>query len=84
MCARFLNCPRGESMANRKDRNIMRGARHGRSTEAEARIILDGTVQTPERVKIGSEIHRIAREIGGMDDLEISRERTEIRGADLA
>jgi antitoxin FitA len=60
-----------------------RAARHGRSTEAEIRFILEETVRPPKRVKIGSEIHRIAREIGGMDDLEISRRRTAIRGADF-
>jgi len=61
-----------------------RAARHGRSTEAEVRIILEETVRPPKRLKIGSEIHRIAREIGGMDDLAIPRRRSRIRGADLA
>jgi antitoxin FitA len=61
----------------------MRAAQHGRSTEAEVRVILDETVRPPERLKIGSEIHRIAHEVGGMDELEISRQRSEIRGADL-
>jgi plasmid stability protein len=62
----------------------MRAARHGRSTEAEIRIILEETVRPPKRLKIGSEINRIAREIGGMDDLKISRRRSEIQGADFA
>jgi plasmid stability protein len=61
----------------------VRAARHGRSTEAEVRIILEETVRPPKRLKIGSEIHRIAREIGGMDDVEIPRRRSEIKGADL-
>jgi plasmid stability protein len=61
----------------------VRAARHGRSTEAEIRIILEETVLPQERLKIGSEIHRIAREIEGMDELEISRQRSEIRGADF-
>ena len=61
----------------------VRAARHGRSTEAEVRVILEEAVLPLERLKIGSEIRRIANEIGGMDQLEISRERTEIRGADL-
>ena len=60
-----------------------RAARHGRSTEAEVRIILEETVRPPERLKIGSEIHRIARKVGGMDDLEISRRRSAFRGADF-
>jgi antitoxin FitA len=62
----------------------MRAARHGRSTEAEVRVILEETVRPAGRLKIGSEIHRIAREIGGMDELEVTRRRSEIRGADLA
>ena len=62
----------------------VRAARHGRSTEAEVRVILEEAVLPKERLKIGSEIHRIAQEIGGMDELEVSRERNEIRGADLA
>lgn len=61
----------------------MRAARHGRSTEAEIRIILEETVRPPKRLKIGSEIHRIAREAGGMDDLKILRRRSAIRGADF-
>ena len=61
----------------------VRAARHGRSTEAEVRVILEQTVRPVERLKIGSEIHRIAGEIGYMDDLEISRERSPIRGADF-
>ena len=79
-------------MANLTVRNLpeeihralrMRAARHGRSTEAEVRVILQETVLPAERLKIGSEIHRIAREIGGLDELEIRRERSEIHGADF-
>jgi len=62
----------------------MRAALHGRSTEAEVRFILEEAIKPAGRLKIGSEIHRIAREIGGMDELDVSRERTEIEGADLA
>ena len=61
----------------------VRAARNGRSAEAEVRAILEDTVRPSERLKIGSEIHRIAAEIGNMDDLEISRERSTIRGADF-
>ena len=60
----------------------VRAARHGRSTEAEVRTILEETVRPPKRLKIGSEIHRIARAIGGMHELEIPRCRIDIRGAD--
>jgi antitoxin FitA len=61
----------------------VRAARHGRSTEAEVRVILEETVRPPARLKIGSEIHRIAEEVGGMDYLDISRERRQIKGADF-
>lgn len=61
----------------------VRAAHHGRSTEAEIRVILEETVRPARRLKIGSEIHRIAEEVGHMDDLEISRVRSQIRGTDL-
>ena len=61
----------------------VRAAHHGRSTEAEVRAILEETVRPAERLKIGTELHRIAQEIGGMDDLEISRQPSDIRGAEL-
>jgi len=61
----------------------VRAALHGRSAEAEVRAILEETVRPAERLKIGTEIHRISQEIGGMDDLDISRERSEIKGADF-
>jgi antitoxin FitA len=61
----------------------VRAARHGRSTEAEVRVILEETVRPSRRLKIGSEIRRIAGEIGNMDDLEVSRQSSRIRGADF-
>ncbi len=61
----------------------VRAAHHGRSTEAEIRVILEETVRPSKRLKIGSEIHRIAGEIGNIDDLEVSRVRSQIRGADF-
>jgi plasmid stability protein len=62
----------------------MRAVRHGRSTEAEVRFILEEAVRPASRLKIGSEIHRIAREVGGMDELDLARQRNKIQGADLA
>ena len=62
----------------------MRAARHGRSTEAEVRFILEEAVRPANRLKIGSEIHRIACEDGGMDELDFSLRRNKIQGADLA
>ena len=61
----------------------VRAAQHGRSTEAEIRAILEETVRPAARLKIGSAIHQIAEEVGGMDDLEIRRDRSEIKGANL-
>jgi plasmid stability protein len=61
----------------------VRAARHGRSTEAEVRAILEETVRPAERIKIGTELHRIAQETGGMDDVEFRRRRTRISGADF-
>jgi hypothetical protein len=34
-------------------------------------------------MKIGSELQRIAQEIGGMDDIELRRRRSKIGGADF-
>lgn len=61
----------------------MRAARHGRSTEAEVRAIIEETVRPAERLKIGSAIHRIAQQSGGMEDLVITRQRSKMRGADF-
>ena len=61
----------------------VRAAERGRSTEAEVRAILEEAVRPAERVRIGTELRRIATEIGGMDDLLIVRERTKIKRADF-
>jgi plasmid stability protein len=45
----------------------VRAARHGRSTEAEIRHILDAVVNSPERVKLGSLLAQIGRETGGFE-----------------
>lgn len=42
----------------------VRAARHGRSTEAEIRDILELAVRSPDRVKIGSLLAAIAQEAG--------------------
>jgi plasmid stability protein len=61
----------------------VRAALHGRSAEAEIRAILEETLRPVERLKIGTELHRIAQEIGGMDDLDVSRERGEMPAAEF-
>ena len=53
----------------------VRAATHGRSTEAEIRAILENAVRPGGRVKLGSLLAEIGREVGGCD-LEIERDRT--------
>ena len=52
-----------------------RAARHGRSTEAEARTILDEAVRPTVRVKLGSALAALAQPFGGLD-LDITRDKT--------
>jgi plasmid stability protein len=52
-----------------------RAAEHGRSTEAEARAILDAAVRPSERVKLGAALAALAQPFGGLD-LDISRDKT--------
>ncbi|KVP00628.1 plasmid stability protein [Burkholderia ubonensis] len=53
----------------------VRAAQHGRSTEAEVRDILEKAVQPEGRVKLGTLLAGIGREIGGVD-LDIQRDKT--------
>ncbi|GAB7541044.1 MULTISPECIES: FitA-like ribbon-helix-helix domain-containing protein [unclassified Cupriavidus] len=52
----------------------VRAAMHGRSTEAEIRDILEQAVHPEGRVKLGSLLAEIGREVGGVD-LEIERDK---------
>lgn len=52
-----------------------RAVRHGRSTEAEVRTILDEAVRPTARVKLGSALAALAQPFGELD-LEISRDKT--------
>jgi plasmid stability protein len=45
----------------------MRAARHGRSTEAEVRDILDQAVRPDGRLKIGSELAACGQRYGGIE-----------------
>jgi len=54
-----------------------RAAKHGRSTEAEIRSILEDAVLPKERLKLGSAIVARMREVGGVD-LNIERDRSPI------
>ncbi len=53
----------------------VRAAMHGLSTEAEIRVILENAVRPDGRIKLGSLLAEIGREVGGVD-LEIERDRT--------
>jgi antitoxin FitA len=52
----------------------LRAARHGRSTEAEIRHILEAAVRPKERLRIGSELAAFGRRLGGVD-LDIARDQ---------
>jgi len=60
----------------------LRAARHGRSAEAEARMILDEAVRPKDRVKLGSALAAFGRSVGGID-LDISRDPTPAEPIDL-
>lgn len=54
-----------------------RAARHGRSIEAEIRVILEEAVSPKTRIKIGSELAAFGKRFGGID-LDIPRDRTPV------
>jgi plasmid stability protein len=58
----------------------VRAARHGRSTEAEIRAILESAVRPKARMKLGSELAAFGRRFGGLD-LEITRDATPAKPA---
>lgn len=57
-------------------------AKHGRSTEAEIRSILEAAVRPSERVKMGSELAALAEKYGGFD-LEIKRDQSPVQPAEF-
>ena len=57
-----------------------RAAQHGRSTEAEIRFILEEAVRPQNRVKLGSLLASIAKDLGGVD-LSISRDPAPLEAA---
>ena len=59
-----------------------RAAKHGRSTEAEIRQILEDAVRAPEGVKLGSALAEFGARYGGLD-LDIERDQTPIEPADF-
>jgi plasmid stability protein len=59
-----------------------RAKKHGRSTEAEIRQILEDAVQPPARVKLGTALAEFGARYGGID-LDIERDQTPIEPADF-
>jgi plasmid stability protein len=53
----------------------VRAATHGRSTEAEIRDILETAVKPEGRIKLGTLLADIGRELGGID-LKVERDKT--------
>ena len=52
-----------------------RARKHGRSTEAEVRLILESAVRPARRVRLGSELAELGRRYGGID-LDVERDQT--------
>jgi plasmid stability protein len=52
----------------------VRAATHGRSTEAEIRAILESAVRPESRIKLGTLLAEIGRDVGGVD-LAFEREK---------
>ncbi len=53
----------------------VRAATHGRSTEAEIRDILEAAVKPQGRIKLGSLLADIGRELGGIE-FALERDKT--------
>lgn len=58
----------------------LRAAQHGRSTEAEIRVILEEAVRPEKRVKIGSALAAFGQRFGGLD-LPTTRDESSPRAA---
>jgi len=52
-----------------------RAAKHGRSTEAEIREIIESAVRPSSRVRLGTVLAELGRKYGGVD-LEIERDQS--------
>jgi plasmid stability protein len=61
----------------------VRARRHGRSTEAEVRAILDGAVRPAKRIGLGSALAALVKPFGGLE-LEIRRDSRPAEPVDLA
>lgn len=61
----------------------VRARQHGRSTEAEIRVIIEGAVRPPSRLRLGSALAALAAPLGGLG-LKIMRDTLPATPADLA
>ena len=62
----------------------VRAAEHGRSTEAEVRLILEAAVKPQQRVLMGDALSALGRSAGLTDDdLDFPRDRTPAHPIDL-
>jgi plasmid stability protein len=52
-----------------------RAAKHGRSTEAEIRDIIESAVRPVNRVRLGSELAELGRKYGGVD-ISVERDQS--------
>ena len=52
-----------------------RAAKHGRSTEAEIREIIESAVRPTSRIKLGTALAELGRKYGGLE-LEIERDQS--------
>lgn len=59
-----------------------RAARHGRSTEAEIRDIIELAVRPSNRVRLGSTLAEMGRRYGGVD-LRVERDQSPAPPVDL-
>ena len=59
-----------------------RAKRHGRSTEAEIRAILNEAVKPAARVRLGSALAALAKPLGGLE-LKVQRDKTPATPTDL-
>lgn len=61
----------------------VRAAQNGRSAEAEMRAILETAISETPRIKLGSELAALGRELGGVD-LDVVRDKTPADPPDFA
>jgi plasmid stability protein len=60
----------------------LRAVKHGRSTEAEIREIIECAVKPAKRILLGSELAALGREFGGVD-LSIERDKAPAETVDF-